>query len=149
MQCARCSKKLGGWSGENYLTITFDGEQKKVCVNCFEEIKREYKAKKRCNDCTYFREPYCKKISLQLKPESISAHDYYFVQAEKCIYYLTGKDFETKAILGETTPRVEKETAKETHIIREKTVIVKVRCPYCGKLYDETLDLCPHCGGKR
>jgi hypothetical protein len=32
-------------------------------------------------------------------------------------------------------------------IIKEKTVIVKVRCPYCANLYDEALDKCPHCGG--
>jgi len=37
--------------------------------------------------------------------------------------------------------------AKE--IIRESQVIVKVRCPYCANLYDETLDKCPYCGGKR
>jgi len=39
--------------------------------------------------------------------------------------------------------------AKEKEVIREKEVIVKVRCPYCGKLYNEVLDVCPHCGGKR
>jgi len=38
-----------------------------------------------------------------------------------------------------------KETEKE--VVKEKEVIVKVRCPYCHKLYDETLDVCPHCGG--
>jgi type II secretory pathway pseudopilin PulG len=34
---------------------------------------------------------------------------------------------------------------KET-IIRE---IIKVRCRYCGRLYDEALDKCPHCGAAR
>jgi DNA-directed RNA polymerase subunit RPC12/RpoP len=34
-------------------------------------------------------------------------------------------------------------------IIKESQVIVKVRCPYCANLYDEALDRCPHCGGKR
>jgi hypothetical protein len=34
---------------------------------------------------------------------------------------------------------------KEKEIIRE---IVKIRCSYCGNLYDETLDKCPHCGAK-
>jgi DNA-directed RNA polymerase subunit RPC12/RpoP len=34
-------------------------------------------------------------------------------------------------------------TQKE--IIRE---VVKIRCPYCKGLYDETLDTCPHCGAK-
>jgi hypothetical protein len=27
--------------------------------------------------------------------------------------------------------------------------VVKIRCPYCSKLYDEKYDKCPHCGGKR
>jgi len=35
---------------------------------------------------------------------------------------------------------------KEKEIIRE---IVKIRCPYCGNLYDEKLDTCPYCGGKK
>jgi hypothetical protein len=34
---------------------------------------------------------------------------------------------------------------KET-IIRE---VVKVRCPYCGGLYDEIAGRCPNCGAKR
>lgn len=38
-------------------------------------------------------------------------------------------------------------TVKE--IIREKEVIIKVRCSYCSSLYDETLDACPNCGAKR
>lgn len=32
--------------------------------------------------------------------------------------------------------------------ITNKEVIVKIRCSYCHTLYDETLDRCPHCGGK-
>lgn len=42
-----------------------------------------------------------------------------------------------------------KEQAREKEIIREKEVIVKIRCPYCHKLYDETLDKCPNCGASR
>jgi hypothetical protein len=32
-------------------------------------------------------------------------------------------------------------------IIKEKEVIVKIRCPYCHNLYDESSGKCPHCGG--
>lgn len=39
------------------------------------------------------------------------------------------------------------ETVKEREIIKE--VIVKIRCPYCYKLYEETQDKCPHCGASR
>ncbi len=31
-------------------------------------------------------------------------------------------------------------------VIKEKVIIIKIRCSYCKKLYDETLDVCPHCG---
>jgi hypothetical protein len=36
---------------------------------------------------------------------------------------------------------------EEKTITKEKEVIVKIRCPYCHGLYDETLNSCPHCGG--
>jgi rubrerythrin len=32
-------------------------------------------------------------------------------------------------------------------VVKEKEVIVKIRCRYCGNTYAETLDKCPHCGG--
>ena len=35
---------------------------------------------------------------------------------------------------------------KETTIIKE---IVKVRCRYCGRLYDASLDKCPNCGASK
>ncbi len=38
---------------------------------------------------------------------------------------------------------------REKEIIKEKEVIVKIRCPYCRHLYDETLDACPNCGASR
>jgi RNA polymerase subunit RPABC4/transcription elongation factor Spt4 len=37
--------------------------------------------------------------------------------------------------------------AKE--IVKEKEIIIKIRCRYCDNLYDETLDKCPHCGAQR
>lgn len=47
-------------------------------------------------------------------------------------------------------PKVEEgRAAGEKEIIRVKEVIVKVRCPYCQSLYNETLDECPRCGAKR
>ena len=36
------------------------------------------------------------------------------------------------------------ETPKE--VIRE---VVKIRCPYCGGLYDEDENKCPNCGAQR
>lgn len=34
---------------------------------------------------------------------------------------------------------------KEKGVVRE---IIKVRCPYCGNLYDETLEKCSTCGAR-
>lgn len=31
----------------------------------------------------------------------------------------------------------------EKEVIRE---VVKIKCPYCGQLYDQTEDKCPNCG---
>ncbi|MGD0450474.1 MAG: hypothetical protein ABSA79_05390 [Candidatus Bathyarchaeia archaeon] len=39
--------------------------------------------------------------------------------------------------------------AREKEIIREKEVIIKIRCSYCKQVYDEVLDKCPQCGGRR
>jgi flagellar basal body-associated protein FliL len=35
---------------------------------------------------------------------------------------------------------------REKEIIRE---VVKIRCSYCGNLYDDSMDKCPYCGAKR
>jgi uncharacterized membrane protein len=42
-------------------------------------------------------------------------------------------------------------TTQNEQVITQKEIIrevVKIRCPYCHGLYDETLDTCPHCGAK-
>ena len=49
--------------------------------------------------------------------------------------------FEGRAELEE-----KRRVVKEREIIRE---IVKVRCPFCHNLYNESYDKCPHCGGHR
>ena len=48
-----------------------------------------------------------------------------------------------------TIPTVAEKAVTEKEIVREKEVIVKIRCPYCHGLYDELLDECPHCGARR
>jgi len=40
-------------------------------------------------------------------------------------------------------------SSRAKEILKEKEVIIKIRCSYCGILFDETLDKCPHCGAKR
>jgi len=53
-----------------------------------------------------------------------------------------------KALREMPPPPPEEEQAPM--MIKEKVIkeIVKIRCRYCGSLYLETLDKCPHCGGK-
>lgn len=46
----------------------------------------------------------------------------------------------------------EQATSEDQPIVKEREMIreiVKIRCPYCGHLYEEKLDRCPHCGGKK
>lgn len=47
-----------------------------------------------------------------------------------------------------TRIKKEKDVEGKTVIIRERE-IVKIRCPYCHALYNESYDKCPYCGGKR
>lgn len=53
-----------------------------------------------------------------------------------------------KAIPPPPPARDSDQVAREKEIIRQKEVIVKIRCPYCKNLYSETEDKCPHCGAK-
>ena len=48
----------------------------------------------------------------------------------------------TKTNTSEQSPNI----VSIREIIKEKEVIVKVRCPYCKHTYIETLEKCPHCG---
>jgi len=50
-----------------------------------------------------------------------------------------------KIVTGEIEPQPEVPLVKEREVIKERE-IVKIRCRYCGKLFDERLDKCPHCG---
>lgn len=54
--------------------------------------------------------------------------------------------FKPEFPLTPSSPQVVKEVIKEKETIKE---VVKIRCPYCGNLYNETVDRCPYCGGKR
>jgi hypothetical protein len=38
---------------------------------------------------------------------------------------------------------------RSKEVIKEKGVIVKIRCKYCNAAFDETLDKCPNCGAER
>ena len=42
--------------------------------------------------------------------------------------------------------KFEQDRNNKTIIVKE---IVKIRCPYCKGLYDESMNRCPHCNGSR
>jgi ABC-type bacteriocin/lantibiotic exporter with double-glycine peptidase domain len=48
-------------------------------------------------------------------------------------------------VLDQTSSEAQPAVAQR-EIIRE---VVKIRCSYCGNLYDESMDKCPYCGAKR
>jgi hypothetical protein len=52
-----------------------------------------------------------------------------------------------KIIRGESSKQ--QSNREFTHTItKEKEIIIKIRCRYCGNTYEETLDKCPQCGGR-
>lgn len=46
-----------------------------------------------------------------------------------------------------TAPMTGTQPAPETHTIERQ--VIKIRCGYCGSLYDEVEPKCPSCGGRR
>jgi hypothetical protein len=52
----------------------------------------------------------------------------------------SGENMENQVLSQPSQPVAERE------IIRE---VIKIRCPYCGTLYDENVGTCPNCGAKR
>lgn len=49
---------------------------------------------------------------------------------------------------GQTSSEMQpvQSVASEKEIIRE---VIRIRCPYCGNLYDENQTKCPNCGANR
>jgi hypothetical protein len=103
-----------------------------VCPECFLKIKKEYEARKTCDDCAFFKKGYCRKIRTDLTPAWIGADVYEFrsfhVQREKCVHYIAKREYEANAIRGKTESRL-------------------VSCKYCRSQYDLNKNAkCPWCG---
>jgi hypothetical protein len=154
MQCAKCGKKYSAvarFLGEGGLKVRLYDKEATLCRECYEKLYKEYKAKKTCEDCFYFDDEFCKKLDFALTPTKFGiiyeTEKTYYLEADECVHFITKDDYKKKALRGKAIQGGE--GAREKEIIREKEVIIKVKCPYCGKLYNETFDVCPHCGGKR
>ena len=50
------------------------------------------------------------------------------------------------AFEGRADSQEKRTIVRETKIVRE---IVKIRCQFCGNLYNESIDRCPYCAGHR
>ncbi len=51
-------------------------------------------------------------------------------------------------VVGASPSRQVRLQGAQSVVVRE-TVTVKIRCSYCGTLYDEAFDKCPDCGANR
>jgi hypothetical protein len=51
-------------------------------------------------------------------------------------------------VVGASSAKQVPPQVPQSVVVRE-VVTVKIRCSYCGTLFDETLDKCPNCGAKR
>jgi hypothetical protein len=51
-------------------------------------------------------------------------------------------------VVGASSAKQVPSQVPQSVVVRE-VVTVRIRCSYCGILYDETLDKCPNCGAKR
>jgi hypothetical protein len=119
-KCFSCDKELSPSVDQAEVTKnTSDGQQEKIKL-CKDCIAK--KLDKQDGVC-----PECKK---PLKWNGNLREFFGEWYHPKCVYELQ-KGSNTKEI-------------KET-----REVIVKFRCPYCKYTYDESLDKCPQCGGKR
>jgi len=118
--CIYCGTMLPADKGI-YITRYSTGQKEHVCEDCFQ--KEVLDKQGLC--------PHCNKpmvVGEDSFTQSIIDNKWYHTTCLRRI-----------ELLSKQQP-VEKMITKE--------VIVKVRCPYCSNLYDETLDKCPHCGAK-
>jgi len=108
------------------------GEKQYYCRNC---VQKEILDKQK-GTC-----PHCHKPMIFGKDafSEYFVHDAFQQYADNKWYHKSC--LEHMSILAQQHPAIEKTITKE--------VIIKVRCRYCNNVFDETLDKCPYCGGKR
>jgi DNA-directed RNA polymerase subunit RPC12/RpoP len=116
-----------------YMIVTkyTTGEKQYLCRNCVQkEILDKQGTCPHCNKPMIFGKdafgPYTVYDAFQQYVDNKWYH-------KLCLKHMS--------ILAQQHPAIEKTITKE--------VIVKVRCQYCNSVFDETLDKCPYCGGKR
>ena len=139
--CARCRKEFGFFETEFNSETVYDTEfHYKLTLNA-KYPTNPYRKKKLCEKC--YKVVY--ENSDQLEVDNLVRAGRYEDAAKK-YEELEMWDKASECRRMAKTNYDEKPMMKE--IIKEKQVIVKIRCPYCKNLYEETCDKCPHCGGR-
>jgi ribosome-binding protein aMBF1 (putative translation factor) len=148
MLCANCGQEK---NKGNLFDVQLKGTQALVCADCYSKVREGYRHLKKCEDCGFWKDEFCKKLKTPLAPDTVIGYTDFFAQAESCEHYITAEEYRksrTRKAVKDEDKEGKKQAVNEREVIREKVVIVKIRCSYCRNLYDETLDKCPHCGAK-
>ncbi len=140
--CARCGKEFGFFSTQFNSETVYDTEFHCNLTLNAKYPSNPYRKKKLCGEC--YKAVY--ENSDLPEAENLVRAGRYEDAAKK--YELLGMWDKAGDCRRMANPsHDEKIVTKE--IIKEKQVIVKIRCPYCKNLYEETLDKCPHCGARQ
>jgi formate dehydrogenase maturation protein FdhE len=129
--------------------------QKKTIITqfCHDWFARDYIV---CSSCharwhLYFLQGLKWAKLIELDKEG-KGREYYQIEHKPDFWYAMIKekpakkqDVPPQVVRTYTQPPV---IVREKEIIKKTQVVTKIKCQYCGKRYDETLDVCPYCGGK-
>lgn len=129
VKCHGCGKESKG----NMPTTKINGQERSYCADCYWKIDKEYKAKKNCEDCSYFSAEECKKKNKKLK-SSVVGFNTYYIEAEGCGEYSTDsevavaeiKKLETAGKFDEAATAYERQGMyKEAKEARDKVPVEK------------------------
>jgi len=126
--CTGCGTRINSLARQDYMVLNKHnmGITQYFCNNCFQKILDKQGV------C-----PHCNK-PLIVGEDNFTQHivddKWYHNKCVQRMQYLAQHKTQQQLTIEKT-------------ITRE--VVVKIRCPYCNNLFDETLDKCPYCGGKR
>ncbi len=156
-KCYGCGKESKG----GMPTAKIDGDERSYCADCYWKVEKEYKAKRNCEECSYFCEETCKKKNGKKLKATTVGYNMYFDEAEKCGDFSTDKDVAVTEIRKlEAQGKFEEAAAgydrwsmdDEAEAARRK--MPKPRSNVDAKVKDlakkgETLTYyCPHCGAQ-
>ncbi len=155
-KCYACGKESRG----GMPTAKIDGEERSYCADCYWKVEKEYKAKRSCEECSYFSEEQCKKRGVPLEPVTVG-YSAYFVQAEGCGDFSDDKEvalaevkrleaqgkFE-EAAAGYNRLGMAAEANEAQKKTRRSSVEVTASVKTLVKTRQTVTYYCPHCGAE-